>query len=439
VKSIDSERGTIDQPTPRRPAEREGWVDVHLDAIARRIGGDALPGSRYLTRTAVVLAASAVVVAACGGNTPPAPSGTTAVTAVQSPAASELASASPSPTPGPPEALIAAAKAEGSLTTIALAHDWCNYGEVLQSFEDTYGIAINELDPGGNSEDEIAAIKAGQGDAGPGAPDVVDVGFAFGEANKDLFTPYEVTTWDSIPAEAKSADGHWYGDYFGVMSFATNTAVQPNPPKDWSDLLKPEYKGQVALDGDPRISNQAIQAVYASSLADGGSLDDAQPGLDFWKKIVDAGNFVPVDASPATIAGGSTPIAMRWSYNGMAQRDQTNGNPTIDVTVPASGQLGGMYVQAISKTAPHPNAAKLWMEHLYSDAGQLMLMKGHCNPIRYKDMLERGVISPDLAAELPDATGVAFPDAAQLTAATNLITKGWDKTVGVNVVAPSGG
>jgi putative spermidine/putrescine transport system substrate-binding protein len=349
------------------------------------------------------------------------------------------AAATPTPAPaggGAPEALVTAAKAEGNLTTIALPHDWCNYGEVIEAFKAKYGIAVNELSPGVSSGVEIEAIKANKDNPGPQAPDVVDVAYDFGESNKDLFTPYKVATWDSIPAAAKAPDGAWWGDYYGVMSFTTNTAVVPNPPKDWSDLLKPEYKGQVALDGDPRASGQAISAVYASALANGGSLDNAQPGLDFWKKVVDAGNFVPVDANPGTIVQGATPIAMRWSYNGLAHRDATAGNPTINVTVPASGRFGGVYVQAISKYAPHPNAAKLWMEYLYSDEGQLLWLKGYCNPIRYDDMVARGVVPADLAAKLPDSTGAVFPTPAQLAVATKLITEGWDKTVGVDVVVP---
>ena len=79
------------------------------------------------------------------------------------------------------------------------------------------------LDPLTSSGKEIEAIKANVGNPGPQNPDVVDVGYAFGEANKDLFEPYKVSTWDTIPESAKSADGHWYGDYFGVMSFVTNT------------------------------------------------------------------------------------------------------------------------------------------------------------------------------------------------------------------------
>ena len=379
-----------------------------------------------LTRWAGLLASSAIVFAACSSTVPGA---SVAPSTAPSVAASEGVT-------DPMESLIAAAKAEGTLTAIALPDDWCNYGEVITTFKAKYGIEVKVLDPGASSGVEIEAIKANMDNPGPQAPDVVDVGFSFGEDNKDLFEPYKVATWDSIPDAAKGADGSWYGDYYGVMSFTTNTALQPNPPKDWSDLLKPEYKGQIALDGDPRASNQAIQAVYAAALANGGSLDNAQPGLDFFKKVVEAGNFVPVDTNPGLIVQGASPVALRWSYNGLSHRDSTAGNPTIDVTVPTSGRFGGVYVQAISKYAPHPNAAKLWMEFLYSDEGQLLWLKGYCNPIRYDDMVERGVVPADLAAKLPDSTGAVFPTPAQLAAATKLITEGWDSTVGVDVIVP---
>jgi putative spermidine/putrescine transport system substrate-binding protein len=371
------------------------------------------------------------VAAACSPAASTAPSAAAPTEAAASPSE---AAASPSASVDPLADLITAAKAEGTLTTIALPDDWCNYRQVIDGFKAKYGLAVTELDPGASSGVEIEAIKANQNNPGPQAPDVVDVGFSFGEDNKALFEPYKVQTWDTIPESAKAADGSWYGDYYGVMSFETNTAIQPDVPKDWKDLLDPKYKGQIALDGDPRASNQAIQAVYASALANGGSLDNAQPGLDFWAQIVKAGNFVPVDANPGTIVQGATPVAMRWSYNGLAHRDATAGNPAIDVTVPASGRFGGVYVQAISKYAPHPNAAKLWMEYLYSDEGQLLYLKGYCNPIRYEDLVKRGVVPADLAAKLPDTTGAVFPTPAQLAAATKLITEGWDKTTGATEI-----
>ena len=335
-------------------------------------------------------------------------------------------------------ALIAAAKAEGGLTTIALPRDWCNYGAAIDGFTAKYGIPINGLNPGGGSKDELAAITANKDNPGPAAPDVVDVGLAFGPQGVDqgLFQPYKVATWDTIPDSAKSADGMWYGDYYGVMSFEVNTKVVTNVPKDWPDLLKPEYKKSVALFGDPLASNQAQSAVWASGLSsNGNNLDSVKEGLDFFKQLNDAGNFVPVIASTATVASGNTPIRLGWTYNGLADKDSLKGNPPIEVVVPTSGRFGGMYVQAISKYAPHPNAAKLWMEYLYSDEGQLTWLKGYCNPIRYEDLVKRGVVPADLAAKLPDTTGAVFPTPAQLEAATTLITKGWDAATGVKTIA----
>jgi len=333
------------------------------------------------------------------------------------------------------DALIAAAKAEGGLTTIALPKNWCNYGEMLTGFTAKYGIPINELNPDGSSAEEIDAIKANKDNPGPAAPDVIDVGLAFGPQAKDegLIQAYKVSTWDSIPASAKDADGFWYGDYYGVLSFETNTAVVKNVPKSWADLLKPEYKGQVALSGDPTQSNQAISAVWAAALASGGSLDDPTAGLEFFKKLNDAGNFVPVIAGTATVTSGETPIRITWTYNGLADKDALAGNPPVEVAVPTDGRFGGMYVQAISAFAPHPNAAKLWMEYLYSDEGQNIWLKGYCNPIRYEDMVKRDVVPADLKAKLPDTTGAVLPTLEQITAATKVITEGWPTTVGATV------
>ena len=371
---------------------------------------------RSVTRLAGLMVAGAFVFAACSGT-------------------SSSAAPSGAPAAGDMDALIAAAKAEGGLTTIALPHTWCNYGEVLSGFTAKYGIPINELNPDAGSGDEIEAIKANKDNPGPASPDVIDVGLSFGpQAVADgLLAPYKVSTWDTIPDAAKDADGYWYGDYYGVLAFEVNTAVVKNVPKDWADLQKPEYKGQVALAGDPTVSNQAISGVWASGFSDGGSLDSAQEGLDFFKKLNDAGNFVPVIAKTATVASGETPIRIAWTYNGLADKDSLAGNPPIEVVVPTTGRFGGMYVQAISAYAPHPNAAKLWMEYLYSDEGQNLWLKGYCNPIRYDDMVAKGTVDKDAQAKLPDTAGTELPTLAQIEAASKLITEGWATAVGVEV------
>lgn len=346
--------------------------------------------------------------------------------------------AAPTGNQGEIDPLVKAAKEEGMLTVIALPHDWCNYGEAIETFKAKYGLQVNELNPDAGSADEIEAIKANKDNKGPQAPDVIDVGFGYGPqlVEEKLTMPYKVSTWDTIPDEVKHPDGYWFGDYYGVLAFEVNKDVVQNVPQDWSDLLKPEYKGQVALAGDPRASAQAQMSIMAASLANGGTLDDVTPGLEFFKKLNDAGNFVPVIAKQATIAKGETPVVMRWDYNALADKNALAGNPEIEVVIPQSGVIAGVYLQAISAYAPHPNAAKLWMEFLYSDEGQLIWLKGGCHPIRYNDMVKRNVIPQELNDALPPAELYAkavFPTVEQINNAKQLIAEQWMQVVGADV------
>ncbi len=349
-------------------------------------------------------------------------------------ASSAIAAAEPSAD------LIAAAKKEGTLTTIALPHNWCGYGDLIAAFKAKYGIEVNELNPDAGSGDEVEAIRANKGNTGPQAPDVIDVGLSFGPTAKKegLLQPYKVSTWDSIPDSAKDAEGYWYGDYYGVLSFVINKDLVKNEPKDWADLLKPEYANTVSLAGDPRTSNQAVQAVYAAGLA-AGEKDAAKigaAGLDYFAKLNKAGNFVPVIGKSASLAQGATPIVVAWDYNGLSWRDSLKGNPPVDVTVPASGVIAGVYVQAISAYAPHPNAAKLWMEFLYSDEGQIGWLKGYCHPIRFNDLAKNKKVPQELLDKLPPAAAyekAVFPTLDEQDAGKAAITTKWDSVVGSNV------
>jgi len=106
------------------------------------------------------------------------------------------------------------------------------------------------------------------------------------------------------------------------------------------------------------------------------------------------------------------------------------------VVVPATGVVAGVYVQGISAFAPHPNAAKLWMEYLYSDEGQLLWLQGYCHPIRFQDLAANKKIPADLMAALPPAESYSkavFPTLDEQAAAKAVITKQWDSVVGANV------
>jgi len=396
--------------------------------------------SRATRRTTLLFVLIVVVslLVGCAAPAAPAPAAAPAATQPPAPAPTQPPAPTQAPAASPMDALIAAAKAEGSLTTIALPHDWCNYGEAIDGFKAKYGLQVNELNPDGGSGDEIEAIKANKDNKGPQAPDVIDVGYGFGPqlVEEKLVQPYKVATWDSIPADSKDPDGNWFGDYYGVLAFEVNKDAVKNVPQVWADLLKPEYKGQVALSGDPRASAQAQMSVYAAALANGGSLDNVTPGLDFFKKLNEVGNFVPVIAKQATVAKGETPVIMRWDYNSLADAASLAGNPEIATVIPKDAALAGVYIQGISAYAPHPNAAKLWMEYLYSDEGQIIWLKGGCHPIRYNDLAKRGVIPADVAAKLPPAelyANAVFPSIEQINNAKKVINDNWDKVVGADV------
>ncbi len=336
--------------------------------------------------------------------------------------------------------IVAAAKAEGQLTIIAVPRDWCGYGGIIDSFKAKYGLKVNELNPDAGSSDEIEAIKANKGNKGPQAPDVIDVGLSYGpSAKKDgLLQPHKVQTWASIPDSVKDAEGFWYGDYYGVLAFEVNADIVKKIPRDWADLQNPEYKNSVAMSGDPRASNQAIQAVYAAGLsaAKGDASKAAAEGLKFFAELNKKGNFVPVIGKAGTLAQGATPILIRWDYNALGDRDTLKGNPKVEVVVPKTGVVAGVYIQAISAYAPHPNAAKLWMEHLYSDEGQIAWLKGYCHPIRFNDLVKAKKVPAEMLAKLPPADAyekALFPTLDQQAAAKEIITKQWDTVVGASV------
>jgi putative spermidine/putrescine transport system substrate-binding protein len=387
---------------------------------------------KFAFKVVALLLVAAFALSACGGSAPAAPDVAKGYTGT-------VVSSVPAD-------LVTACKKEGMLTIIATPPDWANYGEIFADFEKTTGVMINSLDPNAGSADELAAIEANKGNKGPQAPDIVDVGYAYGATGIAAgdYQAYKTSNWDKIPdtvlgIPAKDPNGMWIGGYYGVMAMIVNTAVVKTVPTNWSDLLKPEYKGQVALSGDPRTSNQAIQAVFAASLANGGSLDNAQPGLDWFNQLNQAGNFVPVIAKPGTISQGATPIAFFWDYNAFGYRDASAGNPPETVVYP-SPTIASMYVQAISAYAPHLNCAKVWMEILHSDEGQLAWMKGYAHGVQQADMEARGVIPADLKAKLPASTAFSSavsPTPDQVAAAKTLITAGWMSTVGVDIPTPA--
>jgi putative spermidine/putrescine transport system substrate-binding protein len=327
----------------------------------------------------------------------------------------------------PLKKLIAAAKKEGQLNVIALPHSWANYGEIITKFKGKYGLKMDESNPDGTSAQENQAIRSLKGTSR--APDVVDVGpsFAIAGATEGLYVPYKVKTYKTIPKNMKDSRARWYGDYWGAISIGYNANLVKPAPKTFKDLLGSAYKNKVALNGNPLTSNSAVSGVFAAALANGGSLNNVGPGIDFFRQLKKAGNFIPVDGTPQTVASGQTPIVIDWDYLNLGYR-KLYPAANWRTVVPSDGVYGSFYCQAINASAPHPNAARLWMEYLFSDQGQLLWLKGYSHPARFQDLAKRKKIPSALLKALPSAklyAKVRFATEAQQVAAKAKIAAEW--------------
>ncbi|WP_328928927.1 extracellular solute-binding protein [Streptomyces sp. NBC_00190] len=368
---------------------------------------------------AVCLALAAAPLGACGN----APTAAPAKPAVATSAADA----------GGAEALTAAAKKEGSLNTIALPRDWANYGALIDGFEKKYGIKVAVENPEGSSQDEINALKEHRG-AGR-APDAIDVGGSFAQsaARQGLLAPYKVAAYDEIPKEQKDPRARWANNYGGYISIGCDASRVKICPSTFADLRKPEYKGQVSLNGNPTKSGSAFAGVYAAALANGGSFDDIQPGIEFFAELSKNGNFIPVESTPATIERGETPISIDWDFLNLGYADEFRRKGSdVDwrTAIPFDGSFAEYYASAVNKDAPHPAAARLWQEYLFSPEGQNLRLGAYARPVLMDAMEKDGTLDKAAAEKLPTVEGTpTFPTEAQTAKARETVNRGWAKAV----------
>jgi putative spermidine/putrescine transport system substrate-binding protein len=323
---------------------------------------------------------------------------------------------------GSMDQLVEAAKKEGELNVVALPDDWANYGAIKKGFEDKYGITVNSDIPDASSADEIKAAKDQAGT--DTAPDVFDLGAAVALANTDMFAPYKVSTWDDIPEANKESTGLWVNDYTGIMSVGYDSEKVPEP-KALDDLLGADYKGKVAINGDPTQAGAAFAAIGNISVANGGSVSDFGPGIDFMQKLKDAGNFLTVDPTPGTIASGETPVVFDWSYNNVAA---AKDKPSFKTTVLPGKAYVSFYNQAINKEGPNPAAARLWQEYIFSDEGQKLFLEGNAVPVRADALKKAGAVTEaDLNAVTFGTTSADWvsPTTEEVDTANALLKERW--------------
>ncbi|HUY30648.1 MAG TPA: ABC transporter substrate-binding protein [Acidimicrobiales bacterium] len=325
------------------------------------------------------------------------------------------------------KALVAAAQKEGVLNTITLPANWANYGTLIKEFSNKYHIKVNDAIPDGSSQQELNAIIHEKGTSK--APDVLDVGpaFALEGASQGLFSPYKVLEYNQIPANEKAANAAWYYDYGGYISIGYNASDLKVAPTSFKSLTNPAYKGSIALNGNPTQAGAAFAAVYAASLANGGSFSNITPGVTYFKKLAQDGNFITAQSDATTIGSGQVKVSIDWDYLNAAYAAQLKAKG-IDwkVVIPTDAHYAAYYVQAISKYAPDPAAARLWEEFLYSNEGQNGWLGGFARPVLLDHMVKLGTVDRAELAKIPVVSGTpSFPSQSQQKDAAAVLLKLW--------------
>jgi putative spermidine/putrescine transport system substrate-binding protein len=284
--------------------------------------------------------------------------------------------------------------AEGEVVSYAMPDEWANQAALWHGVTRAYGIRHRDTDM--SSVEELQKFEAER--RAPVA-DVGDVGLGFGPVAKrrGLCAPYKSAHFDEVPADLRDPDGCWAAAYYGVIAFVVNRRLVPDPPRRFADLLTPAYRCAVTID-DPRMAAQGLMGVVGAAYAMGGSEHDVRRGVDFFARLVRAGNYKPAKPSLANLQSGEIPIAILWDFVGLAYRDRIGAEQPIEVYVPQDGAVGGAYAAIINRVAPHPAAARVVNEWIFSDAGQLSYARGYARPIR------RIALPADLKARhLPDS------------------------------------
>jgi ABC-type Fe3+ transport system, periplasmic component len=284
--------------------------------------------------------------------------------------------------------IVTAAKTEGRVDSVGMPDTWANWGETWSELKTTYGLEHSDTDM--SSAEELAVFESEKNNA---TKDIGDVGQSFGPVaeEKGLTQAYKTSYWDSIPDWAKDDDGDWIIGYYGTIAFITNTALVPNPPKSFADLMTGDY---VVAVGDVTKASQAQNAVLAAAIANGGSESNIKPGLDFFKKLAEQGRLDKGELSLSRLEKGEVAVAILWDYNALGYREQfltNNPNAAFAVNVPVDGSIQSGYATVINTYSKRPHAAALAREYILSDEGQINLAKGFAKPIRSDVVLPQEV------------------------------------------------
>jgi putative spermidine/putrescine transport system substrate-binding protein len=260
--------------------------------------------------------------------------------------------------------------------------EWADWGTQLRAIKDKTGVNI----PADNKNSGQALAQLVAEKSNPVA-DIVYLGvsFAFQAQKVGVVAPYQPAGWDDIPDGLKDPAGNWFTTHSGTMGFMVNVdALHGKPiPKSWADLLKPEYKGLIGY-LDPSSAFAGYVGAVAANQALGGTLENFQPGIDYFKALQENEPIVPKQTSYARVLSGEIAILLDYDFN--AYRAKYKDKANVAFVIPEEGTIVVPYVMSLVANAPHPDNAKKALDFVMSDEGQAIWARAYLRPVRASAM-----------------------------------------------------
>ena len=321
------------------------------------------------------------------------------------------------------KALYAEAEKEGLVVSFDTGPEWANWKALFRDFKKRYPeveLTYNDL---GSAATVVALEKTRRRPQADTA--YYFAASAVDAAKKDVVAPFKPINFDKLPPVFREAEGRWFTIHTLNIAFLVNKKLVKNVPTGWADLLKPEYKNTVVY-LDPRSTGVGQVIAFAAAFANGGSVDDVKPGIDYLAKLHAAGNVQRVEGTTpyAKFLKGEIPIWIGYENDGLKAKHIDGMGDGVEVVIPKEASAAAPYAISLVKGGPNPNAGKLWLNFIMSEAGQSLFAQGFVRPAVPGIML-----APDIAAKMPAAPQLRPLDVVKASAAKPEVDRLWAAAV----------